>query len=203
MDATELRTILEKHARWLNDDPDGERANLSGANLSGANLTWANLSGADLTGADLSRANLTGANLTWANLTGANLSRANLTGADLSGANGLRTAREFMAQFAKGAEGWLVYKAIGNTDYAPPEHWTIEEGAFLEEVVNPLPTLDCACGVNFGTLEWCRNQYPVSTIWQCRIAFEDGPDIVVPYSTSGKARCGRIQLLAEYATKES
>ena len=45
-----------------------ERANLSGANLSGA----------DLSGADLSRANLSGADLSRAYLSGANLSRANL-----------------------------------------------------------------------------------------------------------------------------
>ena len=186
------------------------RADLSEANLSWASLGWASLSGAslpgaDLSGADLHRADLSGANLRGADLSEADLSEADLfeadlsgadlSGADLSGAKGLRTAREFMAQFDKDAEGWLVYKAIGKTDYAPPENWAIEVGAFLEEVVNPLPTLDCACGVNFGTLEWCQNQYPTSTIWRCRIAFEAGPDIVVPYATAGKARCGRLQLL--------
>ena len=103
----ELEVFLRKHKLWLEDDPEGERANLSGANLSGADLSGANLSGAnlrdaDLRGADLRGANLSGANLRGANLRGAylrgaylsdadlygaNLSGANLSGADLSGAN--------------------------------------------------------------------------------------------------------------------
>jgi len=64
-----------------------ERANLSGAYLSGAYLSGANLSRANLSGADLSRANLSGANLSRANLSGADLSRANLSGAYLSRAD--------------------------------------------------------------------------------------------------------------------
>ena len=77
-----LNEILEKHTKWLNDENGGERANLSGANLSGADLRGANLSGADLIGA-----NLSGANLYIANLSGANLRGADLRGADLIGAN--------------------------------------------------------------------------------------------------------------------
>jgi uncharacterized protein YjbI with pentapeptide repeats len=65
----------------------GQKANLTGANLSRADLTGANLSRADLSGAYLSGANLSGANLTGANLTAANLSRADLTGANLTGAD--------------------------------------------------------------------------------------------------------------------
>ncbi len=57
----------------------GERADLSGANLSDADLSWANLSGADLSGADLSDADLS-----WANLRGADLSDADLSWANLS-----------------------------------------------------------------------------------------------------------------------
>ena len=52
---TELADIVLRHAKWLDGNPDGTRANLSGANLSGADL-----SGANLTGADLSGSNLTG-----------------------------------------------------------------------------------------------------------------------------------------------
>jgi hypothetical protein len=119
MDATELKVILDKHQKWINNENGGERANLSGANLRdadlrgadlysanlrdadliganliGANLSRANLSRAYLIGANLSRANLSGAYLIGANLSGAyligaNLSRANLSGADLWGANGI------------------------------------------------------------------------------------------------------------------
>ena len=82
----ELEVFLRKHKLWLEGKPDGERANLTGADLTGANLYGANLTGADLTGAYLTRANLYGAYLTGAYLTGANLYGANLTGADLTGA---------------------------------------------------------------------------------------------------------------------
>ena len=43
MTKEELALILDKHKKWLNDDPDGERANLSGADLRGADLSGANI----------------------------------------------------------------------------------------------------------------------------------------------------------------
>ena len=43
MDKQQLRKILEKHKLWLQNNPNGVRANLSGANLSRANLSGANL----------------------------------------------------------------------------------------------------------------------------------------------------------------
>lgn len=82
-----LKEILRKHKMWLENEHDGERADLNEANLRGADLYGANLSGADLRGADLYGANLYGANLFEANLFEANLSRADLCGADLYGAN--------------------------------------------------------------------------------------------------------------------
>lgn len=39
MNNIDLKTILEKHKMWLNDEDGGEMANLSGANLSGADLS--------------------------------------------------------------------------------------------------------------------------------------------------------------------
>lgn len=44
----ELNEILRKHKLWLNGEPDGERADLSEANLSRADLSEANLYGANL-----------------------------------------------------------------------------------------------------------------------------------------------------------
>jgi len=98
----ELNEIVKQHNEWLKYTSKGNRANLSGADLSGANLSGADLSGANLYGANLSGAILSGANLYGANLSGAilyganlsgailygaNLSEADLSGADLSGAN--------------------------------------------------------------------------------------------------------------------
>ena len=84
--------ILEKHDAWLRGEPEGVKADLTGADLTGAdltgaNLSWANLSRADLSGANLSVADLTEADLSRADLTGADLTEADLTGADLTGAN--------------------------------------------------------------------------------------------------------------------
>ena len=61
MTQEELNVILEKHQKWLQGEPGGERANLQRANLQEADLQWANLQRADLRGADLRGANLRGA----------------------------------------------------------------------------------------------------------------------------------------------
>jgi len=102
MTPDQITETLRRHKLWLDDDPDGVRANLTdadlrGADLSGAKLRYANLEGAKLRNANLEGANLTGANLRRANLRnadlrGANLIDAELSGADLSGAIGLPTA---------------------------------------------------------------------------------------------------------------
>ena len=87
MNGEEIRIVLEKHEKWLNNELGGIRADLSGADLRGANLYGANLIRADLSGADLYEADLSGADLREANLRGANLYEADLSGADLREAN--------------------------------------------------------------------------------------------------------------------
>ena len=86
----ELKTILENHKHWLNEDCKGwqnMRADLSYADLSYANLYNANLSYAYLSYADLSYANLSYADLSYTNLYNANLNYANLSYANLYNAN--------------------------------------------------------------------------------------------------------------------
>ena len=83
----ELKDILEKHFLWLKGDPNGERADLSWADLYGADLSGANLSEANLRGANLSMANLRGADFYGADLSGAYLRKADLSMANLSEAN--------------------------------------------------------------------------------------------------------------------
>ena len=73
MTKEELALILDKHKKWLNDDPDGERADLSDADLSGVDLSGADLSGADMRGANMRSADMRDADLSGANLSGANL----------------------------------------------------------------------------------------------------------------------------------
>ena len=89
MTQKEIKEVLEKHKRWLEESEgwsEDDRANLYGADLRGANLYGADLRGANLYGANLYGANLYGANLRGADLYGADLRGANLYGANLRGA---------------------------------------------------------------------------------------------------------------------
>ena len=90
--ARELNKILEKHKKWLNNEENGERADLSGVNLRGVDLRYVKLQCADLQRANLQYADLKGINLKDSylistNLSGADLGGANLEGADLNNAN--------------------------------------------------------------------------------------------------------------------
>ncbi len=179
---------------------DLSNANLRDADLRGANLSATNLIGTCFRDADLRNVNLQDAAICYADLRGANLlearlKNANLTGANLSGAKGLPSQRMFIKQFERNVDGVVVYKAIGNTMYPIPEHWTIEPGKYLEEVMNHNRTDECGCGVNFATREWCEEAYPCADIWACLIEWEGLADLCVPYSTNGQARCGRLKLL--------
>ena len=207
---------LDLHAKWLASNDDGiklstvvggkveimtnlRKANLSMADLSGANLSGANLSGANLSGADLSMANLSGANLRKAKLSGANLSEAKLIAADLSGCKGLLNPVIWLSDnFFTDELGYIVYKAIGNTVYEAPDTWKIKAGLLIEEVCNPDRGTLCASGVNFGTMKWVDENYPVKKgreIWRCRIRWIDLAGVIVPWNTNGKARCCKLELL--------
>ncbi len=85
----ELKSILDCHSKYLNNDPEGKRADLSHADLNYANLSYANLTSVDLRGANLSHidlryADLRDVDLRYANLSHADLRYANLRYADLS-----------------------------------------------------------------------------------------------------------------------
>lgn len=82
-----LNEIIMSHGKWLKDEKDGKRADLSDADLRNANLRYANLSRANLDCADLRSADLSGANLSGANLSDTDLCDTNLSGANLYGAN--------------------------------------------------------------------------------------------------------------------
>ena len=82
----ELQKILEGHIAWLWNKKNGERADLTGADLCDADLEDSCLCRADLSGARLHDAKLIGADLEGANLGGADLERADLREANLNGA---------------------------------------------------------------------------------------------------------------------
>ena len=200
----DLQKILELHEKWLNGEPDGEQANLRGANLSfanlsdanlrGANLSDANLSFANLSDANLSFANLSDANLSFANLSFANLSDANLSDANLSDADGLLSAIDYLKEhFEITPEGFIAYKTFGG-QYRPPEKWVIQPGSIITENVNFDRCRDCGCGINVAPLEWVKRNYP-GEIWKVLIRFEWLAGVCVPYHTDGKIRCERVELV--------
>ena len=80
----ELKEILEKHKKWLNDDDEGgEKADLRETDLSGADLRGKDLRQADLRETDLSGADLQGTDLQYASLLRADLSSTDLRYASL------------------------------------------------------------------------------------------------------------------------
>ena len=68
MKQEQINDILEKHKLWLDDSPEGERANFQVADLKGANLERANLYGADLREVNFYMANLNGVDFEGADL---------------------------------------------------------------------------------------------------------------------------------------
>ena len=78
-----LEEILDKHEKWLKHKEDGERADLSGVDLSYVDLSCADLTRANLSHTNLRKADLSYTNLNEADLSSTNLCEANLKGADL------------------------------------------------------------------------------------------------------------------------
>ena len=91
----DLREILEKHEKWLNDEDGGEkadmqqsdmqRANMQRANMQRANMKWADMRGVDMQQSDMRGADMRGANMQWADMRGADMQWADMRGADMRG----------------------------------------------------------------------------------------------------------------------
>lgn len=146
MTKEQLDEILEKHKKWLNDEPGGERADLRGASLQkadlrGANLWEANLREADLWGADLWRADLWEAILREANLWEADLRRANLWEADLQGADNIPN---YVCPICCPEEGSFIgFKKANTHDFAGPVIVKLEISADAKR--SSATTRKCRC----------------------------------------------------------
>lgn len=213
-----------KGHRAILSDTDLSDANLSDANLRGVDLTGADLTGADLIDADLTVADLTVADLRNAILTGANLRGANLRGADLRGADlrgvdlrnailsdadlidanlrganlsgvtGLTSPIDFIRDnFEFNNEGLFVYKTFDGI-YTHPASWILKPGEVISEVANHDRTAPCGCGINVAPYAWVLNHY-IGEVWKLLIRWEWAAGIVVPYSTDGKIRCEKAELI--------
>ena len=195
MTSEELKAAMDKHVQWL-EGAGGERLNLSRSDLSGSNLSWSNLSWSNLSWSNLSGSDLSGSDLRGSNLRGSDLRGSDLSESDLSGAIGLLVAADWLKQtFKHDAWGIIVYRSQGGNGTPKPPSWKWKAGAVLTEVVNPCRTDECGSGVHFSTLAWARQEYK-PPYWKCRIRWIDLADVVVPYNTDGKARCGRLELLS-------
>ena len=86
-DGITLEEILDKHEKWLKHKEGGEKADLSGIDLSYVDLSRADLTRANLSHTNLRKADLSYTNLNEADLSSTNLCEANLKGADLSHAD--------------------------------------------------------------------------------------------------------------------
>jgi hypothetical protein len=183
------------------------KVNLIGANLCGADLRWVNLRGANLTGvnlrgADLYRANLRDTVIRNADLAGVNLRGADFTGAYIknciiceatfSGTFGLRRASDWLSQCDRDDYGLIVYFEQPPVE-SWPSYWGFAAGLDISETPNPDRTMVHGSGITFRRK---LVDFPpsVSTMWRCRIRWEDMADVVVPYCGE-TARCGRLELL--------
>ena len=79
----ELNKILDKHKKWLNNEPGGECADLHYSDLRGCNFCGSNLSGCNFRDSDLRYSDLRGCNLSYSDLRHCNLRYSDLRGCNL------------------------------------------------------------------------------------------------------------------------
>lgn len=145
MDSNQLKEVLDKHSLWVKGDPNGQRANLTGADLNGADLTGANLSRAYL-----SRANLTGANLTGANLTDTCLD-PNKEIVTIADSYFTKKGFEVDSDFVYGYRTKRS-RHCGNTTYEVGQEYTAPYFSVSSDT-------DCHPGLYFATLDWLQLNY--------------------------------------------
>ena len=199
-----------------------EGANLTGASINSSTFRSSTLHGTIFSQAVINDSMINDSIITDADLRGVEMSRSTIKSTslaksilgnndftcnafwhvNLSGVRGLLDPGQWMREnFQTVEEGYIVYKAIGQTTYSAPSHWRIEKDAYLTEVCNTDPWQDCGCGVNFGTFEWVNKFYRLELLngyvdmYRCLIEWPDLTGVVVPYETNGKARCSRLKIL--------
>ena len=192
--SSDLSEIIAAHRRWLHNERNGRRANLSRANLNGAYLSRANLSGAYLNGADLRGADLSGADLS-----GANLSGAYLSGANLSRAVGVTLGMSSPLAMLKWQPGKIrAFKVVNSRNEG------IHRGGVKYDIgtvvnvadANPSPTDHCGAGANVASLDWCLKEYR-SGYKIVVVEFEADDIASIPIGTEGKFRLYRCRVVSQ------
>lgn len=204
---------------WFEDtvlvDVTMSHCDLSGASFPGANLFLAHMDKGNYEYVDFKCSNMRGVTFYDINFRSCKFTNATFDAAtkfdevsmskcDLSGAKGLIDPSKWMQKnFKRNRKGYIVYKAIhARTDYSKPEHWIIQPGSILTEVVNDNRSDHCGCGINFATVPWIVDFYGKEDIWECLIPFKELVSVVVPYTTHGKARCSHLELIRKLTCVE-
>ena len=87
----------------------------------------------------------------------------------------------------------MAYKTFGG-QYNAPLGWKIEKGAVISENVNACRVDNCGSGINVAPLDWVKSHYR-GEIWKVLIRWQWQSGVCVPYNTSGKIRCERVELI--------
>ncbi|MBC8528260.1 pentapeptide repeat-containing protein [Christensenellaceae bacterium NSJ-44] len=69
----QLNSMIAAHAKWLAEDSDGARLDLSDCDMRGADMRWADMCLADMRGADMRWADMCLADMRGADMCGANI----------------------------------------------------------------------------------------------------------------------------------
>jgi len=169
MDIDKLNGILKAHLAWLKSEPGGERAYLTGADLSGADLSGANLSG------------------------------AYLYVANLSGAKGVDPYRCTPLLMLLDQPGKIRAYKLVDANGVGPFNGGITYCVGKSYEVNNADTdagVACAAGINLATLDWCMNEWKQG--YRILIAEFTAKDIAaIPTSTDGKFRVHRCEIVGE------
>ena len=191
MTKEQLNEILEKHKKWLNDEPGGERANLQGANLRGANLWGANLREASLRRADLREANLWRVNLQGADLREADLRRADIQKADLRRA-GLWGANLWRADLREAdlrrADLWRADLQKADLREADLRGTNLREANNIPDYICPICCPEKGSFTGFKKAYW--NNTPVI------VELEISTEAKRSSATNRKCRCNKAKVLS-------
>ncbi len=174
---------------------------------------WADLSGADLENVSFEGLDLYGVDFRKCKIRNTNFSAANLSACRFSNEKGLLTKEEFLSQFEKLKNGWLVYKVIkdderddrdrgwreDHKEYKKHYKWEIKQNSIITGKVDHNRFAYKDNGINFGTLKYCNEYYrhyskeDKGNLWACELPFD--ADICVPYASSGNARTDKLKLI--------
>ena len=174
------------------------KTDFSGVDFTDTDFYKSNFKGAYFD-ADFSNCDFKGSNFCEANFKSLNFFSNNFHNVDISGAKGLSSPSDYLeTHFEKTKDGFIAYKTFNNTYYSP-DYWEIKEGSVIKENVNHDVFDGCGCGINVATFEWVKKNAD-GEVWKVLIEWPWLADVVVPFTTDGKIRCGKVRLIEKISS---